>query len=91
MARALGSYPNGRWFKSDFRYQRENSFYCFLFDPKVYKIFYGSLVKWLRHGPFTAVTRVRLPYESPSRDNKKDIVPENPDKIGVFAVLYGDF
>ncbi len=21
MARALGSYPNGRWFKSDFRYQ----------------------------------------------------------------------
>ena len=22
LARALGSYPNGRWFKSDFRYQR---------------------------------------------------------------------
>ena len=21
LARALGSYPNGRWFKSDFRYQ----------------------------------------------------------------------
>ena len=28
---------------------------------------------------------------APSRDNKKDIVPENPDKIGVFAVLGGDF
>ena len=25
---------------------------------------YGSLVKRLRHGPFTAVTGVRFPYES---------------------------
>ena len=50
LARALGSYPNGRWFKSDFRYQ------------------YGSLVKRLRHRPFTAVTRVRFPYESPIRN-----------------------
>ena len=47
LARALGSYPNGRWFKSDFRYQK------------------GPLVKRLRHGPFTAVTRVRFPHGSP--------------------------
>ena len=33
--------------------------------------------------------QVLLPL--PSRDNKKDIVPENPDFIGVFAVLGGDF
>ena len=26
---------------------------------------YGPLVKWLRHGPFTAVTWVRVPYGSP--------------------------
>ncbi len=25
----------------------------------------GPLVKWLRHGPFTAVTWVRIPYGSP--------------------------
>src|SRR5690606_22670455 len=25
---------------------------------------YGPLVKWLRHRPFTAVTRVRIPYGS---------------------------
>ena len=30
---------------------------------------FGSLVKWLRHGPFTAVTGVRLPYESPKQEN----------------------
>ena len=27
-------------------------------------IFRGPLVKWLRHRPFTAVTRVRIPYGS---------------------------
>ena len=26
---------------------------------------HGPLVKWLRHRPFTAVTRVRVPYGSP--------------------------
>ena len=26
---------------------------------------HGPLVKWLRHRPFTAVTRVRIPYGSP--------------------------
>ena len=28
--------------------------------------FKGPLVKWLRHRPFTAVTRVRIPYGSPT-------------------------
>ena len=28
---------------------------------------YGPLVKWLRHRPFTAVTRVRVSYGSPAR------------------------
>ena len=27
-------------------------------------IYVGPLVKWLRHRPFTAVTRVRIPYGS---------------------------
>ena len=27
----------------------------------------GALVKWLRHRPFTPVTRVRVPYASPSQ------------------------
>ena len=26
---------------------------------------YGALVKWLRHRPFTAASRVRIPYASP--------------------------
>ena len=32
---------------------------------------YGPLVKWLRHGPFTAVTWVRVPYGSPLRQSVK--------------------
>ena len=28
-------------------------------------LIFGPLVKWLRHRPFTAVTRVRIPYGSP--------------------------
>ena len=31
----------------------------------------GPLVKWLRHGPFTAVTWVRVPYGSPLRQSVK--------------------
>ena len=31
---------------------------------------HGPLVKWLRHGPFTAVTWVRFPYGSPCRHPK---------------------
>ncbi len=51
LARASGSYPAGRWFKSDFRYQ--------------YPFCNGPLVKRLRHRPFTAVTGVRFSYGSP--------------------------
>ena len=35
------------------------------------------------------VTWVRIPSSPPSRGYKKDIARENPDKIGVFTVLYG--
>ena len=48
MVIAAGSYPAGRWFESDRRYQNN-----------------GSLVKRSRHRPFTAVTGVRFPQESP--------------------------
>ena len=34
---------------------------------------------------------VQVLLSAPSRDNKKDIVPEDPDFIGVFAVLDWDF
>ena len=31
---------------------------------------YGPLVKWLRHRPFTAVTRVRVSYGSPKKQDR---------------------
>ena len=34
-----------------------------LFAARPFK--YGAMVKWLRHGPFTAVTGVRIPVASP--------------------------
>ena len=39
-------------------------------DAKASRVSYGPLVKWLRHGPFTAVTWVRFPYGSPCRHPK---------------------
>ena len=33
---------------------------------------YGPMVKWLRHRPFTAVTRVRVPVGSPLRGESSD-------------------
>ena len=38
-------------------------------SPGPLKGLYGPLVKWLRHGPFTAVTWVRVPYGSPLRQS----------------------
>ena len=38
-------------------------------DAKASRVSYGPLVKWLRHGPFTAVTWVRVPYGSPLRQS----------------------
>ena len=35
------------------------------------------------------VPRVQVLLPLPSRGYKKDIARENPDKIGVFTVLYG--
>ena len=55
LARACGSYPQCQRFKSVRRY------HYFMF-----KII-GPMVKWLRHRPFTAVSRVRIPVGSPGR------------------------
>ena len=33
---------------------------------------YGPMVKWLRHRPFTAVTRVRVPVGSPLERESED-------------------
>ena len=57
MARACGSYPQCRWFKSNYRYHRA---------PNRGRIS-GPMVKRLRHRPFTAVTRVRVPFGSPAK------------------------
>ena len=69
LARASGSYPAGRWFKSDIRYHQNATsvirFRCVLL--------YGALVKRLRHGPFTAVTGVRFPLASPKKDRHPNV------------------
>ncbi len=57
MVRAIGSYPIGRGFKSNFRYHPR--------DPSLG--IFGPLVKRLRHRPFTAVTGVRFSYGSPKK------------------------
>ena len=53
LARAFGSYPKCRRFKSTYRYHN------------------GPVVKRLRHGPFTAVTRVRFPSGSPDKKRRR--------------------
>ena len=60
LARASGSYPAGRWFKSDYRYHDTKPF------PNRERE-YGPVVKRLRHRPFTAVTRVRFSSGSPKK------------------------
>ena len=54
LARARGSYPRCPRFKSRCRYHAADV------------LQHGPLVKWLRHRPFTAVTRVRVSYGSPN-------------------------
>ena len=56
LARARGSYPRCRGFKSPFRYF----------------FFFGPLVKRSRRGPLTAETRVRFPYGSMPVSSVKD-------------------
>ena len=50
MVIAAGSYPAGRWFESDRRYQNQ-----------IQTNITGPLVKRLRHHPFTVVSWVRVP------------------------------
>ena len=60
LARACGSYPQCQWFESTY------SHHCLFRLPwGAGKDVYGPMVKRLRHRPFTAVTRVRVPYGSP--------------------------
>ena len=68
MARACGSYPQCHRFKSSRRYHIGEMRKHLSDTPS--KRAYGPLVKWLRHGPFTAVTWVRFPYGSPCRHPK---------------------
>ncbi len=58
LARATGSYPVCRWFKSDYRYQERSVL--------ISADLFGPVVKRLRHRPFTAVTRVRFSSGSPN-------------------------
>ena len=71
LARACGSYPQCPRFKSRCRYQDPKDGTCRLlglhFRGSGSRPLgqHGPLVKWLRHRPFTAVTRVRVSYGSP--------------------------
>ena len=51
------------------------------------RLLYGPLVKWLRHGPFTAVTWVRFPYGSPYWCNRIDAHLEKLVFTSFFCVL----
>ena len=67
MVRAIGSYPIGHKFESHRRYQT--------IHEETRSIYYGNvengpLVKRLRHHPFTVVSWVRVPYESPRKWSK---------------------
>ena len=66
LARACGSYPQCPRFESRCRYHRPTERSRSVGTHFGEGIGYGPLVKWLRHGPFTAVTWVRIPYGSPS-------------------------
>ena len=58
LARACGSYPQCPRFESRCRYQTKAQRFSL-------RLLYGPLVKRLRHRPFTAASRVRIPYASP--------------------------
>ena len=75
MVIAIGSSPIGRRFEPHRRYQRTlpnaakrkplrgNA----VFIRRLRAARYGPMVKRLRHRPFTAVTRVRVPVGSPNK------------------------
>ena len=79
LARACGSYPQCHRFKSSRRYHIPLR--CAASRGNPLSVKYGPLVKWLRHGPFTAVTWVRFPYGSPCRH------PEGRRQFGGLAQL----
>ena len=80
LARAFGSYPECHWFKSSRRYQRfvkrhgrfTGNLWLLSAQERYFCRRHGPLVKWLRHGPFTAVTWVRIPYGSPRKKAPQD-------------------
>ena len=82
MARACGSYPQCPRFKSRCRYQIHEAPFgaSWIFSN-------GPLVKWLRHGPFTAVTWVRIPYGSPSHKTSWRAASCGSKKQGGLAQL----
>ena len=97
MVRAAGSYPAGRWFESDRRYQKttaqvEDINTCFPRfcngnaggDKPPYKACTsGPMVKRLRHHPFTVVSWVRIPLGSPNK------LKANPFPLGDgFAFVF---
>ncbi len=59
LARAFGSYPKCHRFESSYRYHSLEPHREVRLDLS------GLFVKWLRHRPFTAGSRVRIPYRSP--------------------------
>ena len=61
LARAFGSYPKCHRFESSYRYHSLEPHREVRLDLS------GLFVKWLRHRPFTAGSRVRIPYRSPKR------------------------
>ena len=50
---------------------------------RLLRLFFGPLVKWLRHRPFTAVTWVRVPYGSPKKRESE------PDSLFFWCRAFG--
>ena len=65
LARAFGSYPECRRFKSVLRYHFLISFTLLRFSTEWSLLIFGPMVKRLRHRPLTAGSRVRIPMGSP--------------------------
>ena len=67
------------------------SFYCIIY------LLSGNMREWRNwqtrtfEGRVVYTVRVQVPFLAPYEDNKKDIVRENPDFIGVFAFLKAFF
>ena len=73
LARANGSYPLGRWFKSIRRYHGFGGWCISATEIRFKQSFMARWSSGLRLRPLTAATGVRIPYGSP-RQNKLHIV-----------------